>query len=233
MEKEEKIKKLALLKNKALELKKDVDYYSALEKALKLVLNGSYGAFATPYFILFNNNVASTITSQGRELTKTMDIDNQDYWYNQWHLDEELHKKLGITDVKKIDKTLATSIYADTDSVSADTIIQTDNGKIKISDWYNSQSESAGDTQLGHQSVKTRDLILNWNNIKERLEFVRVKRIIRHKVSKSKWTLKSTGGKSIDITDCHSLIVFRNGIKIKVKPSDVDIKSDKILIGYI
>lgn len=42
MTKEEKLKKLDLLRNQASALKKDVDYYNALQLALKLVLNGSY-----------------------------------------------------------------------------------------------------------------------------------------------------------------------------------------------
>ena len=54
MTKEEKIKKIETLKKKSNELKKEVDYYNALQLALKLVLNGSYGAFATSYFILIN-----------------------------------------------------------------------------------------------------------------------------------------------------------------------------------
>lgn len=41
--KEEKIKKIDSLKRLASQLKKDVDYYNALQLALKLVLNGSYG----------------------------------------------------------------------------------------------------------------------------------------------------------------------------------------------
>lgn len=84
---------------------------------LKLVLNGSYGAFATPYFILFNNHVAGTITAQGRELTKKMDTDNEDYWYNQWHNDFEIHSKLDIWNVTPIDRKEPVSIYADTDSL--------------------------------------------------------------------------------------------------------------------
>jgi hypothetical protein len=80
-------------------------------------LNGSYGAFATPYFILFNNHVAGTITAQGRDLTKTMDRVNEDYWYNQWHLDFELHNKLGIRNVTQIPNSEPVSIYADTDSL--------------------------------------------------------------------------------------------------------------------
>jgi hypothetical protein len=42
MTKEEKIKKLDSLRKKAGELKKEVDYFNALQLALKLVLNGSY-----------------------------------------------------------------------------------------------------------------------------------------------------------------------------------------------
>jgi len=117
MTKEEKLKKIELLKKKASEVKKEVDYYNALQLALKLVLNGSYGAFATSYFILYNNHVAGTITAQGRDLTRTMDKVNEDYWYNQWQNDHELHFKLGIKNITKISKDEPVSIYADTDSL--------------------------------------------------------------------------------------------------------------------
>jgi DNA polymerase elongation subunit (family B) len=117
MTKEEKITKLESLKKKANEIKKEVDYYNALQLALKLVLNGSYGAFATSYFILYNNHVAGTITAQGRDLTKTMDRVNEDYWYNQWQNDLDLHKLLCVKNVTQIPKEEPVSIYADTDSL--------------------------------------------------------------------------------------------------------------------
>ena len=117
MTKEEKKQRIEELKIQAVQLKKDVEYYNAMQTALKLVLNGSYGAFATAYFILFNNHVAGTITAQGRDLTQTMDRVNQDYWYNQWQYDYELHTKLGIKDITSIDKNEPVSIYADTDSL--------------------------------------------------------------------------------------------------------------------
>jgi DNA polymerase elongation subunit (family B) len=118
MTKEEKINKINSLKQKADKLKKEVDYYNALQLALKLILNGSYGAFATPYFVLFNQHVAGTITAQGRDLTKTMDAVNERYWYNQWHIDYELHSRLGIKNISPINKKEEkVSIYADTDSL--------------------------------------------------------------------------------------------------------------------
>ena len=42
MTKEEKLNKIESLKMKALQLKKEADYYKALQTALKLILNGSY-----------------------------------------------------------------------------------------------------------------------------------------------------------------------------------------------
>lgn len=46
-----------------------------------------------------------------------MDRFNEDYWYNQWHDDFELHYKMGIKNVTQIQKSENVSIYADTDSL--------------------------------------------------------------------------------------------------------------------
>ena len=46
-----------------------------------------------------------------------MNAVNEKYWYEQWHLDFELHSKLGIKNITKIEKSEPTSIYADTDSL--------------------------------------------------------------------------------------------------------------------
>lgn len=80
-------------------------------------MNGSYGAFATPYFILYNNHVAGTITAEGRELTRNMDLVNQAYWYEQWHLDTKLHKSINVKNVTEIGRDENVSIYGDTDSI--------------------------------------------------------------------------------------------------------------------
>ena len=52
---------------------------------------------------------------------------------------------------------------------------------------------------------------------------------MRHKVSKPKWKLRTKLGKEIIVTGDHSLIVFRNGKKMEVKPKDI-LKTDKILV---
>lgn len=187
----------------------------------------SYGAFATAYFCLFNENVAATITNCGRELTQTMSEINQQYWHNEWHLDEELHKRLYIKNPIQIGS-YEPSIYADTDSCDKDTVLITNIGKLTIEEFYNRNiiNGSNGITTTGHESVKTNNTVLNYNGS---LYQAPIKRIIRHKVSKQKWKLKTKSGKEVIITNDHSLIVFRNNVQIEVKPCDV-LKTDKILI---
>jgi DNA polymerase elongation subunit (family B) len=117
MDREDKLKRLEELTSKANELKREIDYYNALQLALKLVLNGSYGAFATQHFVLFNNHVASSITAEGRRLLQVMDEYNNRYWYEYWDKDKKLHERLCITDIKPIDSSDNVSVYGDTDSL--------------------------------------------------------------------------------------------------------------------
>ena len=69
--------------------------------------------------------------------------------------------------------------------------------------------------------------VLNYKN--GELSFNPVKRIIRHKVSKPKWKLKTKSGKEIIVTNDHSMIVFRDGVQLEIKPSNI-LKTDKILV---
>ena len=61
-----------------------------------------------------------------------MDTINQDYWYNRWHLDFELHKKMCIKNISKIGEKETVSVYADTDS-----IFVSYDPAIKNSEWRN------------------------------------------------------------------------------------------------
>lgn len=122
--------------------------------------------------------------------------------------------------------------YQDTDSVEGETKIITNNCESAIQEFYNRNiiNGSGGITEKGHESVLTEEKILNWSD-KKGVYYSNVKRIIRHKVSKPKWKLKTKSGKELIITSDHSLIVFRNGIKLIVKPNEIE-KTDKILIIY-
>lgn len=114
---EEKIKYAAELEAEIEEHKKIHYYHSNMEQSLKLVLNQEYGAISNQYYLMFNNNVAGSITYCGRELIQKMALYNNKYWHGMWHKDTYLHKKLNIKNVTQITESQATTIYSDTDSI--------------------------------------------------------------------------------------------------------------------
>ena len=92
----EKRTKIAELKKKIDETQSEYDRAKAMNLALKLTLNGTYGAFAHPKFVLSNSHIANAITAMGRDVIQYMLKKIEKYFYTQWHLDVESHKKLGI-----------------------------------------------------------------------------------------------------------------------------------------
>lgn len=87
------------------------------QNAIKILINSFYGAFGNRYFYFHNNDIAQSITLQGQDLIKFSIKAINHYFLNMWHLDKELHERLGIDSAKihKIDRESA--IYTDTDSV--------------------------------------------------------------------------------------------------------------------
>ncbi len=116
-----------------------------------------------------------------------------------------------------------------TDSVANNTIIQTNNGNKTIEQLFlENENNNKKVTHKGHELVSIEDKILNYNDNGD-LEFQNARYIMRHKVSKPKWRLKTKSGKEIFVTNDHSMIVFRNGVKMEVKPYEIQ-KTDKILV---
>lgn len=202
--------------------------YFNTEQSIKIFINSCYGACASPFYECYNINVAEATTLQGQDMIKFTNDVLDDYFLNEWHLDTELHAKLGLTKVVPITAS-TTVVYNDTDSVDKDTVISTSSGNKRIEDWYNENiiNGSNGVTLNGHESVKTNDTVLNWTKDKK-IHQGKVTRIIRHKVRKEKWLLRTKSGKDVYVTNDHSLVVFREGVQLTVKPYEI-LKTDKIL----
>jgi hypothetical protein len=204
------------------------------QNAIKILINSFYGAFGNAYFYFHNNEIAQSITLQGQDLIKFSIRAVNHYFLNKWHLDTELHEKLGISghSISKVEKEAA--VYTDTDSVAGDTIINSQKyGNVTISDLYDlcKINGSAGNTVAGHESVNANDRFLNWTETKG-LHYSEGKRIIRHKVTKERWKLTTESGKEVIVTGDHSLIVFRDQIQLKIKARDINPETDLVLIVW-
>lgn len=86
------------------QMRDDADYHNSLQMGEKLILNSIYGSFGNQYFVCSDVNIAGAITAMGQHLIKYVDKLAEEYFYNYWHIDFDLHEKLGIiNEVKKID----------------------------------------------------------------------------------------------------------------------------------
>lgn len=210
-----------------------ISFYTSNEQAMKLLANSLYGGSSHPAFYWFNMDLANDITGESRSLIHMMEEHLSNYWKENWVKMKDLHEKWGIVvneeKANRIfsDPDYGCMVYGDTDSVTGESMIRLSSGEeLKIEELYNNNIEnSAGITKHGHESVWIKENVMNWD---KELYFGSPKRIIRHKVTKPKWRLKTSSGKEITMTSDHSMIVFRDGEKLSVKPQDIR-KTDKIL----
>jgi hypothetical protein len=219
---EDKIEKLTALKNE----------YKNEEQAVKLTMNSIYGAIGNNWFVCFNPDVAEAVTLQGQDLIKYSEKALHKYFHEYWHVDKELHEKLELTTVKRVSKPLV--IYGDTDSLASNSevIINYANkpSKITICDLFSMFSKTDGfiSDYKGNEIIEP-DNLASLNYIDQSLTFSPIKKIIRHKVRKAKWKLVTETGKEVIVTNDHSLTVFRDGIKIHIKASEINIDTDLVL----
>ena len=93
--------------------KKSSDFHNE-EQGVKLTLNSIYGALGNKWFSLANIDVAESVTLQGQDIWKFAEKIINRYFNELWHLDTELHEKMGIKNVRPL--SLDFVIYGDTDS---------------------------------------------------------------------------------------------------------------------
>lgn len=208
--------------------------YALLENAYKVCANAGYGSSANEHFYFFLPKLASDITGECRNLTQTMWNDLETFFHETLWERYDVQERFGFElDETKHDwyREQPISVYSDTDSTSFDTILKTSNGECTIEDLFNKSLKQNGIddiTNNGHEIVKCDDSVLNWTK-ENGLNFVPIKWIMRHKVSKPMFKIKTKSGKTITVTEDHSCIVFRNGKQIAIKAKDINKETDKIL----
>ena len=219
--------------------------YSLIELGAKTLSNSLYGASANKWFYFYNLALAGDITAECRQLTKTMwnrleSFMRNDIWERK-DLWEKFNFKLDKKQQKYLSDSLASS-YADTDSGEKNLLLSTyikDSSDNKFSKqiltfeyFYNLCEKNFGvfkTTVSGQEMVNGGDTkVLNWTE-ENGLHYVPVKYVMRHKVRKPKYKIRTKSGKEITVTGDHSCVVFRNGEQLTVKAKDINLKTDKVL----
>ena len=105
-------------------VKKEIEYNTSFEQAMKLLGNSMYGGSSHVAFFWFNMALANDITGEARNIIHTMENHIPEYLRENWIGLKDLHKSLGI----KVNEEKAKSIlkqtgdfvkivYGDTDSL--------------------------------------------------------------------------------------------------------------------
>lgn len=234
-------------------IKQEISYLFSSEQAVKLLMNSMYGGSSHIAFYWFNIHLANDITGESRNLIHLMEHHIPDYFRKNWLNMKDLHKELGI-EVDEVlakkaleeaqmqvndpeayhEKSWVVPVYGDTDSCFCDTIIRIKNilneyENVTIEElWDRNEDNLVTILPNGTEIALCEEKILNWDE-KNFLHYGDANYIMRHKVRKPKWKLRTKSGKEVTVTNDHSMIVFRDGKKLEVKPRDI-LKTDKILV---
>lgn len=237
------------------ELGNRAGFFETQQLALKTFINSVYGATASEFFAGFNPAVAEAITLQGQDLNHYSEICVNEYFRGPFQADTELHKKLGIdteltkkiqigsgrlTEAKPLEgpefeylgDNVSLVIAGDTDSNFGEDCVYVNNEKMMFKDAFELLKLQNHDTVLktsnGSDVVPVKNsttLTFKDNKVVDRP----IKYIMRHKVSKAKWKVTTKSGKTVTITNDHSIMVIRDGKLIEAKPCEINLKTDKLV----
>jgi len=78
------------------DINEEMTYYDTVQKALKILSNSLYGIVSNRYFLMYNKDIAETITVQARNVLLNIVNFINVYFKKYWVKDFEAHKILGI-----------------------------------------------------------------------------------------------------------------------------------------
>jgi DNA polymerase elongation subunit (family B) len=174
------------------------------QNALKIMINGLYGALGNPNFILFNEGIANAITGNSR-----------------------FYVQLFAKNIELIKENQC--IYNDTDSVGGDTSININGNSIKISDFYDLAQAPENETAPGkfYKEVggfKTPAVSENFQIYEKPIKY-----IMKHRVKKKMFKIKARD-KEVIITEDHSLMIKRGEKLLAAKAKDI-LDGDEIVLN--
>lgn len=130
------------------------------------------------------------------------------------------------------------TVGGDTDSCVGETMlnISTDAGekdRVKIADLFDDAKYANGDVILsaaGSEVVPAHGVnVRSYDPELDMAVYKPVKYVMRHKVSKKKYRIRTKSGKEVIVTEDHSCMVVRDGELISVLSKDINPKTDKVV----
>lgn len=147
-------------------LKREIEYYTSSEQAMKLLGNSMYGGSSHVAFFWFNMNLANDITGEARNIIHKMEDHIPTYMEENWSSMTDFHKKHNITlkecfRSKPVPNCLSIC-YGDTDSlyISWEGLINSIEGGDKLS--TDQKCKLIVDLNTGHLDEHNREFMKDY-----------------------------------------------------------------------
>lgn len=184
--------------------------------------NSTYGAMLSEHFRFGRKELGASVTACGRMITTHMMETIHSLLEPEVAMKLEKHTEVD-DDGKPVNVYTANSntiIYGDTDSLVGESEVKTNYGSLTLEALFNAcpiKSERESGKQFGEGLPNLQVLSLSKNDI----QHMPVKAVYRHKVSKARWKITLEDGKTVEVTNDHSIMVERDGKLMEVKASDI------------
>lgn len=208
------------------QLLKEISRLTNLQMAVKIALNSAYGALGSAYFRYYDLRLAESITTTGQLAIK---------WIAN-SINAYMNTALKTNSVDYI-------LMSDTDSVIGSTVIMVDGKKTTIEDYYDSMPDDfIKNDDFNEDWVKRAKGITTSVSKSDKLEYANINYVMKHKVKKRMYSIKSNG-KEVIVTEDHSVVVKNKvtGEITSIKPKELNSEihfiinitdTDKTIIGY-
>jgi DNA polymerase elongation subunit (family B) len=180
-----------------------VVFWNQRQQARKILLNSLYGALLNEVMKFYDKRIGQSVTLTGRNIVRHMNAS-----VNEEFTGEYDYKGKAI-------------VYADTDSVAADSIVETNIGKMTIEDLFNKSEIKWSGTDGKEYAVDNRISTLSYEPYDNTISYKPINYIYRHKVSKPKWKITDADGREVVVTDDHSIMIERGADTYEIKPSEL------------
>lgn len=176
----------------------------------KINLNSLYGAILNPHCRFYDKRIGQSTTLTGRQIAKHMAA------------------KVNEVITGEYDYRGKSIIYGD--SVTGDTKILTDSGECTISELYDRCTDHT-EIRGKEYGLSSTDRVIGFNAYEDTTVVANIACVMRHKTRKKLYKITLENGKSVKVTEDHSIMVDRHGFIVEVKPTDI--LSDDIAICLV
>jgi intein/homing endonuclease len=194
------IKDGKIVSNNPDDIKPCIEYWDKAQHIKKINLNSVYGILLQQNCRFFDKRLGQSITLTGRQIVKHMSA------------------KVNEIITGKYDYLGESIIYGD--SVTGDSIIRTSMGEIPISELYelcNNNYRHGTKEYATNHDIK----VLGFNISEYKPMMTNIAYVMRHYTIKQLYKVYLPNGKTVTVTQDHSLMVERDGELLEVKPEHI------------